>query len=493
MPWTFAAVVFSAASNWWLWYALTIVPDALLVVGIAMLWRFLAKSQTQARQDMADLRQVAAIAEKEAREVAVSERLRLHTQMASMLNPLVIAEPIRDEAGRVADFTVADANPPACAFFQSERERLQDRRLLELMPQLATTGLIRRFAETAETGQATMIDDFPLPMTDGSIRRLDIRVVRADGWVSFAWMDNTEKAAALERISASEERFRLLAENSLDVVMRIDANDKVVWVSPSVTSVLGWSVDECIGRSGLEFLATEETRQQYRRDKARVFAGEGAVSRSQVRSKSGQVNWTEAHLSPFRTADGRIEGLIAAMRVIDTEVLAEQALERRARTDDLTRLLNRKELMDRLGGLLENGECDLAVLWCDIDRFKTVNDTLGHAAGDAVLRALGDRIRGCLRTSDDLGARIGGDELMVVLRGVHELGEATQAAERLRCAAAEPILFEGQNLVATLSIGVTLALPGEGLDVLLARADDAMYQAKEQGRNRVAAIAPQLG
>ena len=178
------------------------------------------------------------------------------------------------------------------------------------------------------------------------------------------------------------------------------------------------------------------------------------------------------------------------LRVIDAETLAELGLERRARTDELTRLLNRKELMDRLGSLLKHGERDLAVLWCDIDRFKTVNDTFGHAAGDAVLRAIGDRIRSSLRTHDDLGARIGGDELVVVRRGVHELGIATQAAERLRCSAAEPITFDGGTIAVTLSIGVTLALPHEGLDPLLARADDAMYQAKELGQNRVAAITP---
>jgi diguanylate cyclase (GGDEF)-like protein len=105
-----------------------------------------------------------------------------------------------------------------------------------------------------------------------------------------------------------------------------------------------------------------------------------------------------------------------------------------------------------------------------------------------VLEALGARIRGCLPTPDDLGGRIGGDELMVALRGVHDIDEAVLVAERLRCAAAEPIPFAGDAIVATLSIGATLALPDEGIDAILARADDAMYEAKAQGRNRVVAI-----
>lgn len=423
-----------------------------------------------------------------AREAANTERHRLRAQMTSMINPLVLGEPVRDEAGRVVDFIYADVNPAACTFIGIEREHLLGRRLLDLFPQLEATGLLARFGETADTGRSTVIDDFPLPMPGGDVCWMDIRAVRADGWVSFVWRDNSERHKVLERISASEEQFRLLAENTMDVVVRIDANDTVVWVSPSVTSVLGWKVADCIGHNALDFLATEETRQQYRRDKAQVFSGAGAVSRPQIRSATGAVHWMEVHSSPFRTADGRIDSLIAAMRVIDAEVLAEQALELRARIDDLTGLLNRKELLDWLGPLVAKGEPGIAVLWCDIDRFKEINDAHGHAAGDAVLRTLGDRVRGCLRTPDDIGARIGGDELMVVLVAVHDVGEAATVAENLRCSAAEPIPWEGGAIQATLSIGVVLARPDEGVDALLARADDAMYRAKAGGRNQVVAI-----
>ncbi|NDC53170.1 MAG: diguanylate cyclase [Planctomycetia bacterium] len=429
----------------------------------------------------------------QARNAAAAVRRRLDAQMTSMITPLMLGEPVRDDAGRVVDFAVADANPPACAFFKLDRERLVGRHLLELLPQMATTGLIARFADTADTGRLTEIDDFPLPMPDGSIRTLDMRAARADAWISFVVRDNTEKVAALEKIKASEERFRLLAENSLDVVVRIDTNDRLVWVSPSITGALGWTPAECIGRRGIDFLATEQTREQYRRDKARVFAGGGAVSRAQVRSKTGEVHWMETHSSPFRMPDGHIDGVVASMRIIDPQVRAEQALERRARIDDLTRLLNRTELMDRLGGLVERGDGDVAVLWCDIDRFKTVNDAHGHAAGDAVLRALGDRIRACLSKPEDLGARIGGDELLVVLCGARDLGAAAAIAETLRRSAAEPIPFDGDTIETTLSIGVTLAVAGEGVDALLARADDAMYQAKEQGRNRVVALPAEAG
>jgi diguanylate cyclase (GGDEF)-like protein len=129
-----------------------------------------------------------------------------------------------------------------------------------------------------------------------------------------------------------------------------------------------------------------------------------------------------------------------------------------------------------------------AVLWCDIDRFKVVNDTYGHAAGDAVLEALADRLRSCLRTPNDLGARLGGDELMVFLHGVRDLQDAVDIAEKLRRHAAEPIPTSSGPLRVTLSIGATLARPDESTDALIARADDAMYQAKKSGRNQVVAF-----
>jgi diguanylate cyclase (GGDEF)-like protein len=117
-----------------------------------------------------------------------------------------------------------------------------------------------------------------------------------------------------------------------------------------------------------------------------------------------------------------------------------------------------------------------------------VNYTYGHAAGDDVLQALADRIRSCLRSTDDIGARIGGDELLVLLHDVRDLKDAVDVAEKLRRRAAVPIPTPTGPISVTLSIGVTLARPEESTDALIARADDAMYQAKERGRNRVVAI-----
>lgn len=163
----------------------------------------------------------------------------------------------------------------------------------------------------------------------------------------------------------------------------------------------------------------------------------------------------------------------------------------RARTDELTKLLNRREVFERLEDLRGRSPRTghhLAVLFVDFDRFKTINDTYGHAAGDEVLRLTADRLRTCLRHADDLGARLGGDELMIVLHGVHGLPDAVAVAEKLRSLAAQPIRFDGTDIPATVSIGVTLVAPGESTIDLIARADQAMYRAKQHGRNQVIPI-----
>lgn len=194
---------------------------------------------------------------------------------------------------------------------------------------------------------------------------------------------------------------------------------------------------------------------------------------------------------PYFDTRGQREGVVADFHLIDEQVAMEQELERRARTDELTSLLNRREVFERIeayaGKHQRTGQA-IAVLFCDMDKFKTVNDTHGHAAGDEVLRVMADRIRHCLRSTDDLGARVGGDELLVVLHGVQDLAGAVAVAEKLRASAAEPIPVPGGEINTTVSIGVTLARPGEKTGALVARADDAMYRAKQTGRNQVISI-----
>ncbi len=129
------------------------------------------------------------------------------------------------------------------------------------------------------------------------------------------------------------------------------------------------------------------------------------------------------------------------------------------------------------------------MLFCDVDRFKAVNDTWGHTAGDAVLWTVADRISQCVRHGDTVG-RTGGDEMLVLLPGLHSLEEATRIGEKILARIAEPIRHSGITLQTTLSIGATVAIPGESVTDTTARADAAMYQAKHRGGNTVVALGP---
>lgn len=247
--------------------------------------------------------------------------------------------------------------------------------------------------------------------------------------------------------------------------------------------MLGWEIHEWVGRARGDFSEGGLGNADLKCDTG--------VSRERLRSKEGAAHWVEVNSGPYLDANGREAGIVSTIRLIDRQIEAEEELMRRAKTDELTRLFNRKEVLDRLhqfkGKSHRTGK-RLGVLFVDLDRFKAINDTHGHAAGDAVLRTIADRIRDTLRTEDDIAARIGGDEMLVVLHWVRGLADTARVGEKLRRRIEEPIVFDGKEILATVSIGVALAGREERVDELIARADDAMFRAKAHGRNRVVTI-----
>ena len=419
------------------------------------------------------------------------ERARLRATLDSLLDPHVMLEAVRNKQGRIIDFLYADANEAACQYNKMERIQLVGRRLLELLPAHTSTGLLELYRHTLESDQPLVLNDFVYPHEIlAQERRFDIRAIRVGDALSFTWRDVTDRYQLTQRLAASEEHYRLLTTNSYDTAIRVDDGGKVTWVSPSIKALLGWDPGEWIGRPITDFV-TPESLPALRTNLERVAQGEPVVARYRALAKDGSTHWAESRAMPYINAQDRRDGVVAAFHLIDEQVAMEEELERRARTDELTSLLNRQEVFERIeayaGQHPRTGQA-IAVLFCDMDKFKNVNDTYGHAAGDEVLRVMADRIRRCLRSTDDLGARVGGDELLVVLHGVQDLQNAVTVAEKLRASAAEPIPIPGGTVNTTVSIGVTLARPGEKTEALVARADDAMYRAKQTGRNQVISI-----
>jgi len=424
----------------------------------------------------------------QARAALEMERAHLHATLDSLLDPHVTLEAVRDEQGRITDFIFTEANEAACTYNKLDRPNLVGRSLLELLPAHTASGLLDLYRQALEGNQPLVLDDYVYPHEiHGEERRYDIRAVKVGDALSYTWRDVTERYRMVRQLAASEEHYRLLTANSYDTAIRFDDNSVILWVSPSLKDLLGWTPEEWVGQVVTNFV-TQESTAAVREDVARVARGESVVARYQVRAKDGSTHWAEARATPYFNDQGQRDGILAVFHLIDKQVAMEQELERRARTDELTNLLNRQEVFTRieaLGGKHPRTGHSIAVLFCDIDKFKTINDTHGHAAGDEVLRVMADRIRGCLRSTDDLGARVGGDELLVVLHGVQDLDNAVAIAEKMRLSAAEPIPIPGGTVHATVSIGVTLAGPNEPTSSLVARADEAMYRAKETGRNHV--------
>jgi diguanylate cyclase (GGDEF)-like protein/PAS domain S-box-containing protein len=412
----------------------------------------------------------------------------------SLLDPHLLIAPLRDAAGKITDFTIVEANNAAADYYRLDREAMPGRRLLDFLPADNAGALLAMARDAHEAGEPLVVNNYAFALEIyGQERRFDIRAVRIDDELVWTWRDVTERHLAAKRLAASEERYRLLAENSSDVVVRI-RRGTIQWISPSVTPTFGYSVDECIGRLATDFLE-EDDRTTCGGYMKQLEAGQHVRVRKIVRARNGNRHWIETHASPYLDATGRMDGFVATSRIVDAQVAAEQQLEHRARTDELTELLNRKEVLSRietLGAQSRRTGQELAVLFCDLDRFKEINDIHGHAAGDEVLRATAMRLREVLRTSDDLAARIGGDELLVVLHGVRDMDDAVAIAEKLRSAATQPITTPSGPVSTTLSIGLTLAHPDETTDALVARADAAMYRAKQSGRNRVVPFSSEL-
>ena len=426
-----------------------------------------------------------------AREEAQVERARLRATVQSLLDPHVFLEAVRDETDRIIDFVYADANQAACAYMRLTPDRLIGSTLLQLLPGQASTGMLDLYASAVDTGRPLILDDYAYPHEiREEERRFDIRAIRVADGLSFTWRDVTDRFVAARALAESESRYRILADNASDVVGHL-RDGVFVWVSSSVEGELGWRPDEVVGRRSQDFIDAA--------DHARLLAGQGRVGggrpnrqRYRFRAKDGTVHWIDSQSAPYVDEHGAWDGMVVSMRIVDAEVRAQQALEVRARQDQVTGLANREEAFEQLDGLLgrtmRTGR-RTAVVFCDFDNFKIVNDTCGHSAGDRVLRVVGERLRATVR-SGDLVARIGGDELLVVLDGVRDLADAVDIAEKMRSVSILPIDIGVATVSVTLSFGVTLAAPDEGIDALIARADAAMYRAKESGRDQVVAIAP---
>lgn len=281
----------------------------------------------------------------------------------------------------------------------------------------------------------------------------------------------------------AENRYRILADNAVDVVVHL-RNGQVAWISPSVAAALGGPPQRWLD-AGFTSRIHPEDREAAESALQRVADGETLIQRFRVLSVDSGYRWVDGHAKTYVDADGQTDGLIASLRLADDQVETERRLERLAHFDTLTGLANRAEIMGRLESALAEPRPPgtyVGILFCDIDHFKEINDMWGHGVGDIVLATLAARIRDSVRSQDAVG-RVGGDEILIVLPGVHGVDEVAEIADAIRRNSGELIDVGGNTIRTSLSIGDTIAVAGEPVSSVTARADEAMYEQKRSRPN----------
>jgi diguanylate cyclase (GGDEF)-like protein/PAS domain S-box-containing protein len=307
--------------------------------------------------------------------------------------------------------------------------------------------------------------------------------------------DVTETHRARQELQRAEEHFRLLVEGTTDyAIFMLDQNGGVVSWNPGAERILGFRKDEIIGRNFATFFTSEDQARGEPMRKLRQAMCDGRSEDDSWRvRKDGERFWCTGVLGALHDPTGKVKGFVEIMRDNTERRLAEQNVFYLANHDPLTGLANRARFLERLHEALLHADRDgsgCAALLLDLDRFKAINDTLGHHAGDLLLKQVAQRLLSCVRETDTV-ARLGGDEFVFILTRLKTLAAAELIAENIIRALSEPFEILEHRLRTGASIGIAM-YPDDGNEPgeLLQKADLAMYRAKSTGRNRYRVFSP---
>ena len=363
--------------------------------------------------------------------------------------------------------------------------------------------LVAAARQLLSAGSARVVDA-PL-MTGGSPSVLRVPlddstfVEVADGAIGAAWTrDDVSRLHALAAVASSAlsnallyEQLQAITRSLGEGVLALDAGGVITFVNPAAARLLGWRADELVGRhvaaavdpSGVLRTADGELQWVHLR---RLRAGETVrIDEYALTRSDGSVLDAAVTVSPV-VREGQVVGMVLSLRDVTERKELEKRLMHQAFHDQLTGLPNRALFLDRLEHARARGSAGLiAVLFVDLDRFKTINDSLGHRAGDDVLTTVASRLVGAVAQGDTV-ARFGGDEFTVLLEGLTDRSQASAAARRVLDAIARPMAAGDRNVVVSASIGIAVSDPANPEHDLLVAADIAMYEAKSGGRGRYA-------
>jgi diguanylate cyclase (GGDEF)-like protein/PAS domain S-box-containing protein len=375
---------------------------------------------------------------------------------------------------------IVDVNKAACEFYGYTRSQLCQMKVSDIntLPSEKIQGEIDRAMD-----RHSSFFEFRHRLASGEIRDVEVYSgpfeLEGRTYLYSIISDVTEKtrAEALLRTQAAA------IESSMDGIAVMNPDGQISYVNDAFKKLYGYGEKELLGRDWLTLHADDEVEELresilLRLEHLGQWAGEVSGKR-----RNG-VQFPE-EVSITRLEDG---SFVCVVRDVTERTQAEEQIRHLAYHDPLTELPNRLLLRDRINVALAQAErqrAKLAVLFLDLDRFKIINDSLGHDTGDALLQSVADRLRSSVRDSDTV-ARLGGDEFTILLPAIRADEDAILIARKILDSIRQPFLIHGRELYVTTSIGVSLyPEDGDRADILLKNADTAMYQAKELGRNNI--------
>lgn len=379
------------------------------------------------------------------------------------------------------DDRYSEVNGAGCRMLDYAREDITGKTFVDFIP----AEDVERACQTKGmlVNGAIQIAEYNLRKKDGTLLPVEVSAkILPDGrWQGF-FRDISERKVNEEK----QHQATVVFDNTQECICITDSRAKIITVNPAFEAVTGYKREEVIGKNTRLHKSGRQGNEFYQQmwealRKSGQWQGEIWNKR-----KNGDIYPAWESISAVKDPQGWVKNYVSIFADISVIKTAEQRLTHLAHYDTLTGLPNRFLFIANLERALERAKrqhTKIALLYLDLDRFKRVNDSLGHHAGDNLLQEIGNRLTANVR-AEDLVARLGGDEFTILLEGISIMDDAAIAAQKIIDAVAAPLVIEGRELVTSTSIGISL-FPDDADDVktLVKNADSAMYRAKERGRN----------
>ncbi len=295
---------------------------------------------------------------------------------------------------------------------------------------------------------------------------------------------NDELETRVEQRTSAIKKLSSVVQQTDDIVVITDPDGIAEYVNPAFEKITGYSSDEVVGKELGLIKSDMHEAKFYTTLWETIVAGDSFRDVFINRKKNGDIYYEEKTITPLKDDNGEIYNYVSTGKDISDRMEIQEKLHHMATHDALTGLPNRVMVNDRLLHAIEQGErsqSKIAVIFIDLDRFKEVNDSLGHPSGDALLKIVAKKLKSSLRHGDTLG-RFGGDEFTILMEGINQIDDVSAVMQKILKTVSEPVLLGGYEIVSSASIGVTI-FPDDAADadVLIKNADVAMYRAKARG------------